>query len=1372
MRYDAERDAWLVHRPERSWPMPVGTEPVRVPAVPEVTESDSGGLAARLTPLLGSLGIVAFAFVVRSVIYLVVAGFMVVALVGGTLAAQRASRKRARKRRTRARNDFGARLSAARIEVWQAATVQRDALLGLYPSTSALLATAQDYGALWERRPAHEDFGYVRLGLGDVAPARPLVRDGAETPPGVIVERDLADQLDEALTAAASVPEAPVVIALRDLSSVACVGELARGRDLAGAWLTSLAAACAPTDLRVLALIPPDAAPAWEWSKWLPHLRDPLGGDGFGRGLRSVWTDPVAFSAALRALVEPRLEQRRRAEESGGWVRRPDGPAVAGEHVLLIVDGYDPHQLPAEPHIQLLLADGAQLAVTTVLLVDEPSKVPSACGARIDFGAAGRCTYREAGPRGRVEMNVLADRVDREAGTRLARIMAPLHVADADAAADMVDTVRLVELLGYESADQLDPGVEVLTEAAALVAARETASAAELEALVFGDGLPAGPDHEEGAPRLDRRDLLAAPVGIRSDGAPLVLDLKEAAAGGMGPHGVLVGATGSGKSELLRSLVIGLAARHDPELLNMVLVDFKGGATFAELGRLRHTAGLITNLAEDLSLADRMRVSLAGELDRRQQLLRDAGNLDSVRAYHERRQSDPSLPPLPYLLVVVDEFGELLAARPDFLEVFVAIGRLGRSLGIHLLLATQRLEEGRIRGLESHLRYRICLRTYSAGESSTVIGVPDAFHLPPMPGLGYLRVDTDLVRFKAATTMLPHRPVVRAGPVQAMMRPFSLARPRMMTPREAADTDTAAPPVPEFDALVGRLAAAPSGRARQVWLPPLPDAVTLDELSSYRVPATSGRRPDGGGIAVAVGLLDDPARQQQRPLVLELSGAGGHVACVGGPRTGKTTFLRTFVAALSADRSPAVAAVYVLDLGGGALHDLTSLPHVGAVIGRHDPDGVARMIREIRAVMDERATAFRTCGVSSMEELRRCEAGRALLPDPLAGEVFVLIDGLGVLRHEFPDLDLALADMAGTSLQFGVHLVVTAGRWLDVRPALLDVVGSRIELHLNDPVDSIAGRAVAAAMATDRPGRGLLRDGRQVHVALPPPAVPRRRRAAGPAAPRVLALPERVSEEEVPALAAAAGRPVPMADGLLLGMAEFRLAPVWFDPVAPGQHLLTFGDSGSGRTSMLGRIVDHLAEKPPSQVRLHIVDLARGLLDRADLPHVDRYAFTASLAAELVSDLLTTLFERLPPPELTRQELLDRSWWSGPEHVLVIDDYDLAMVGTSSPFGPLADALGYARDIGFHVVMTRRVAGSARSSFEPFGQRLRELTPTALLLSGDRTEGPLVGERTATGQPPGRGVLVRRGSSDVLLQLVASAESAGTALAREGEVAR
>ncbi|MDP9167985.1 MAG: type VII secretion protein EccCa, partial [Actinomycetota bacterium] len=249
-------------------------------------------------------------------------------------------------------------------------------------------------------------------------------------------------------------------------------------------------------------------------------------------------------------------------------------------------------------------------------------------------------------------------------------------------------------------------------------------------------------------PRLGARHL-RVPIGRSDDGAPVELDIKEAARGGMGPHGLCVGATGSGKSEFLRTLVLGMIATHPPDALNLVLVDFKGGATFLGFERLHHVAAVVTNLAEEAHLVERMRDALAGEMTRRQRILRGAGRFPNVSDYDAARARGADLSPLPTLFVVVDEFSELLSQHPDFADLFVAIGRLGRSLGIHLLLASQRLDEGRLRGLETHLSYRVCLKTFSASESRAVLGTVDAYDLPGTPGAAWLKTAAgDLMRFQ------------------------------------------------------------------------------------------------------------------------------------------------------------------------------------------------------------------------------------------------------------------------------------------------------------------------------------------------------------------------------------------------------------------------------------------------------------------------------------------------------------------------------------------------------------------------------------------------------------------------------------------------
>lgn len=333
----------------------------------------------------------------------------------------------------------------------------------------------------------------------------------------------------------------------------------------------------------------------------------------------------------------------------------------------------------------------------------------------------GTFSFERTGPDAPRRPDIWPDALDVGTSEALARALTPLRLEDrGEGRRGLAENIRLLDLVGVPSADALEVA-------------------------------------EAQRPRR-RSEELRVPLGVQEDGELLELDLKQSAEEGMGPHGLLIGATGSGKSELLRTLVTSLALSHEPETVSFVLVDYKGGAAFAELARLPHTAGLITNLQRDFSLVDRMRETLIGERERRQTMLREAGNLDDCTTYRARREADPSLAPMPYLLVIVDEFAELLAARPDFIDLFVGLGQVGRSLGIHILFSSQRLDEGRLRGLESHLRYRICLRTYSTTESKVVLGTPDAYLLPPLPGLGYLKVDTST---RTACARRHQRPWIR-----------------------------------------------------------------------------------------------------------------------------------------------------------------------------------------------------------------------------------------------------------------------------------------------------------------------------------------------------------------------------------------------------------------------------------------------------------------------------------------------------------------------------------------------------------------------------------------------------------------------------------
>ena len=1251
----------VVHRPVRAYPRPLPVVDLTVAAPPTVARSGSG-VAGWLQYLLPLAGSGG------SVAFLLAVpgprpAWLVALVVGAAVASVAAGvglRLVERRARRRDRSRYLAHLRQVASKADHLAASQLAVAEHLHPDPPALWPIVTRTDRLWERRPTDTDFLTVRVGRGPVPLATRAHRSAAGDP---LVEHDpdLLEAAEEVVRRTALLPGTPLAVPLRELNVLTLTGPPARTRALARSLLCELAAFHAPDDLRVRVAHPPGAHGAWDWTTWLPHTRDPPGVSRQG-------------SASL-------------------FAGTPTGTGP-GPHLVAIVDMTEPGE---EATAAELLQRSAGPGVTVIWLARTTAGEPSEISVRIRVDDQGFATLLETTARGGRVAGIRADTAGLALCRALARHLAPLRLERPPATAPRAGPVRLLDLL--DPAERR-PGGHGLGDRSGRLGGRG------------------------GVRSRSRSALLRVPVGITGTGDPVVLDLKEAAEHGSGPHGLVVGATGSGKSELLRTIVAGLAATHPPEQLAFVLVDFKGGAAFADLARLPHVAGLITNLHADVSMVDRALAALQGELARRQRLLHLAGNQPDLRAYTARRAADPRLEPLPSLLVVVDEFGELLAARPEFLDLFGAVGRVGRSLGMHLLLASQRLDEGRLRGLDSHLRYRICLRTFSAADSAAVLGVPDAYHLPATPGAALIQADASApVPFTAAIVA-----TTRADPSQAR-RPTDL------------------------EVLVGPLAGA--GRpVHQVWLPPLAAEIDLGQLLRAVAP---------GWLRVPVGVVDRPLEQAQQPLEIDLSGSGGHLAVVGAPRTGKSTLLCTLVAALAATHPPDEVQAYAVDLGGGLLHRLIDLPHVGAVVGPREAERAHRLVRELRSLVLERERRFRDLGIDSMaswHELRRAEVATDLGG---YGEVFLLVDNWGGFAREHPELEAEVAELAASGMHYGVHVVLTANRWGELRPGLRENLGGRLELRLNDPLESELGRSTAATLPK-LPGRGLTQDGLQFQVALPgpPPAVLDRARTtrSGAVAPPLRLLPAVVAESvldsaDPPAGGGGAGVPGPAgagtASGFPFAVEEHCLDLVHLDLFEGAPHLLVLGDAGCGKTSLLRLVARQLAARHAAQeVALLVVDLRRGLLDLTALANLAGYACAPAAVAQAVEHLHSQLTARAPagldPPP-------------GPRYVLLVDDYDLLPASAGSPLLPLLELLGLGGELGFHLILTRRVAGAARAAFEPVYQRLRELGGTGLVMSGDPGEGPLLAGVTAVRLPPGRGFLVQPQRPPALVQVIHSPAS-------------
>lgn len=833
-------------------------------------------------------------------------------------------------------------------------------------------------------------------------------------------------------------------------------------------------------------------------------------------------------------------------------------------------------------------------------------------------------------------------------------------------------------------------------------------------------------------PRAER-DRLRVAIGVDERGVPVELDVKESAKGGMGPHGLCVGATGSGKSEFLRALALGLIATHGPDALNLALVDFKGGATFLGFEALRHVAAVVTNLAEEEHLVARMRDALAGEMTRRQNALRAAGRFANIGDYDAARARGADLPPLPALLIIVDEFSELLSQHPDFAELFVAIGRVGRSLGMHLLLASQRLDEGRLRGLETHLSYRVCLKTFSASESRAVLGTADAYDLPGAPGAAILKTASgELVRFQAAFVS---GPVTSTAPSEVMPRRFSAASVEPPPPSEPGSGPADARTL--LEVVVGRL--ADEGKAaHQVWLPPLSMAPPLGALLG---PVARSQPP----LVVPIGVVDNPFAQRRDALVVDLRAAGGNVAVAGGPRAGKSTALRTLVLGLAATHDACEVHVYGLDFGDGSLMALRALPHVGTIAGRFERDLARRIVAHVNGLVRERETR-RPQGAGDAGDSR--------------SDVFLVIDGWAVVRQEFEGMEEAVTAIAAQGLAVGVHVVVAASRWADIRPALKDQLSTRVELCLGDPADSEMDRRRARLLGVRPAGRGITRDGLEFAIALPrldtvesmagcdgavaEAAATLTARFPGRSAPQVRLLPLRVHHADV---AAQSSRDV------VIGLGEDELRPLALDFLAH-PHLLIVGDTECGKTAALRTICREIVRIDDCRAaRLLIVDFRRTSLGVVESDHLLGYAISAASAESHVAAIVNLLDGRLPGERVTQRQLRDRSWWSGPDVYVIVDDYDLVAGSPGNPLLPLLDSLPHSRDLGLHVILARRSGGASRALFDPFMGRLRDLGCMGLMMSASPDEGVLLGSKRPAPLPAGRGTLIRRGQPDHLVQV-------------------
>lgn len=1249
------------------------------------------------------------------------------------------------------------------------------------------LAAAVGSPRMWERKPDGKDlnFGVVRVGVGMT---RPEVTWGEpqNMPTDIELEPVTGKALQEFGRYQSVVYNLPKMVSLLVEPWYALVGERERVLGLMRAIICQLAFSHGPDHVQMIVVS--SDLDQWDWVKWLPHFGDSRRHDAAGNA-RMVYTSVREFAAEQAELFAGRGSFTPRHASSSAQTPTP--------HTVIIADVDDPQW---EYVISAEGVDGVTFFDLTgsSMWTDIPER-------KLQFDKTG---VIEALPRDRDTWMVIDDKAWFFALTD------QVSIAEAEEFAQKLAQWRLAE--AYEEIGQR----------VAHIGARDILS-------YYGIDDPGNIDFDSlWASRTDTmgRSRLRAPFGNRSDnGELLFLDMKSLDEGGDGPHGVMSGTTGSGKSTLVRTVIESLMLSHPPEELQFVLADLKGGSAVKPFAGVPHVSRIITDLEEDQALMERFLDALWGEIARRKAICDSAGvddakEYNSVRARMRARGQD--MAPLPMLVVVIDEFYEWFRIMPTAVDVLDSIGRQGRAYWIHLMMASQTIES-RAEKLMENMGYRLVLKARTAGAAQAA-GVPNAVNLPAQAGLGYFRKSLeDIIRFQAEFLWRDYfQPGVSIDGEEApaLVHSIDYIRPQLFTnsftPLEVSvggpdiepvvaqpngevlesddieggeDEDEEGVRTPKVGTVIIDQLRKIKFEPYRLWQPPLTQPVAIDDLVN-RFLGHPWHKEYGSAcnLVFPIGIIDRPYKHDQPPWTVDTSGPGANVLILGAGGSGKTTALQTLICSAALTHTPQQVQFYCLAYSSTALTTVSRIPHVGEVAGPTDPYGVRRTVAELLALVRERKRSFLECGIASMEMFRRRKFGGEAgpVPDDGFGDVYLVIDNYRALAEENEVLIEQVNVIINQGPSFGVHVVVTADRESELRPPVRSGFGSRIELRLAAVEDAKLVRSRFAKDVPVKPGRGMVavnyvrldsdpQAGLHTLVARPAlgstpdnvfecdSVVAAVSRLTSAQAPPVRRLPARFGVEQVRELASRDTRQGVGAGGIAWAISELDLAPVYLN-FAENSHLMVTGRRECGRTTTLATIMSEIGRlyapgassaPPPAPGRpsaqVWLVDPRRQLLTALGSDYVERFAYNLDGVVAMMGELAAALAGREPPPGLSAEELLSRSWWSGPEIFLIVDDIQQLPPGFDSPLHKAVPFVNRAADVGLHVIVTRTFGGWSSAGSDPMLRALHQANAPLLVMDADPDEGFIRGKMKGGPLPRGRGLLMAE-DTGVFVQVAAT----------------
>ena len=858
----------------------------------------------------------------------------------------------------------------------------------LFPSLEGLLNSAlKTDSTLWNHTPFNEGFLDIRIGKG----VRKSTVDINIPKERFIIEDDpLRDYASVIQQKYKYLSDVPISVSLENVGMVGVIGDKSKQEDLVRTMILRIAVTHSYDEVKIAVLFNKKDSEYWNFTKWLPHCWSK------GKKLRMLANDKAGSYIVLNKLKEI-YEERISTEKN----TRP-----MPHYVIFVNDGC---LLGNDSNIKDFIDKAWKYGMTFVFAYDSIAKLPNVCQNIIQL-SQNECTIHDKNDNSGKMMTFIPDISEGVNANKISEILSSIKINEASEETMIPERLNFLEMYKAKNIDEL-------------VIPRRWNEAQSFKTL-------------------------EAPIGIGSNDEIFSLNIHEKY---HGPHGLIAGTTGSGKSEFIQSYILSLAINYHPYDVSFMLIDYKGGGMANAFAKLPHTAGIITNLGGNQ--IKRSLASLNSELKRRQEIFNEnglVGNEANIYEYQMRYHKGIVKEPLPHLIVISDEFAELKMQEPEFMNELISTARIGRSPGVHLILATQKPSGVVNDQILGNTKFRVCLKVADRQDSKEMLKRDDAAAIT-LPGRCCVQVGNDEI-FKIVQSGYSGEKYndnnINNDDISVVCIDLQ-ANELYRTSRKNISENTDDSRKTQLSAIVDYIhdySESQGIKALELWRPPLPEAVAIQDIDK-RPGGFNGNKwtSCGDWLNVAIGIYDEPEKQNQGMLNIDF-GQNGHMLLYGSPGTGKTTFFQTLIYAMSQRYSPEVVNMYIMDFGSRSLSYCKDLPHVGDVVFSDDSSKLDKLFQRFEKELSERKKLLAEYGVGNLKSYM--QASGKIIP-----AIILFIDNYSAFTELYQEYETALVRLSREGGNYGIYLAFNCASVNAVKRRISENIKSVYTLQLNDTYD-------------------------------------------------------------------------------------------------------------------------------------------------------------------------------------------------------------------------------------------------------------------------------------------------------------------------------